>query len=328
MGMTAAGDGRSRRFTVPLGAMAMLVTTFVVLATVVTMNPASRNVSYSEFKGMVRAGDVTAVLVSPSRVRGTLKSKETVAAVRVDDPKLIDELEARGIAITGEAPSAGWGPLLVWILPFLLLLPLFMGAGRGFGSQGATAFGRSRAKIYAEDDVKVTFADVAGIDEATEELREIVDFLQHPQKYTDLGARIPKGVLLVGPPGTGKTLLARAVAGEARVPFFSLSGSEFVEMFVGVGAARVRDLFAQAEQRAPCIIFIDELDAHRQDAHGVATRHARGARADPQPAAGRDGRLRPAQGHHRDVGHQPARGARRGPAAAGPIRSARGGRSA
>jgi cell division protease FtsH len=179
----------------------------------------------------------------------------------VDDPKLIDELEERGIAITGEAPSAGWGSLLLWILPFLLLLPLWMGAGRGFGSQGAMAFGRSRAKIYAEDDVKVTFGDVAGIEEATEELREIVDFLQHPQKYTDLGARIPKGVLLVGPPGTGKTLLARAVAGEARVPFFSLSGSEFVEMFVGVGAARVRDLFAQAEQRAPCIIFIDELDA-------------------------------------------------------------------
>ena len=281
MGTGAAGDGRSadtrqaapggrnlprrsppsRRFMAPLGAMAMLVTTFVVLATVVTMDPASRDVSYSEFKSMVRAGDVTAVLVGPSRVRGTLKSKGTVAAVRVDDPKLIDELEERGIAITGEAPSAGWGSLLLWILPFLLLLPLWMGAGRGFGSQGAMAFGRSRAKIYAEDDVKVTFGDVAGIEEATEELREIVDFLQHPQKYTDLGARIPKGVLLVGPPGTGKTLLARAVAGEARVPFFSLSGSEFVEMFVGVGAARVRDLFAQAEQRAPCIVFIDELDA-------------------------------------------------------------------
>jgi len=281
MGTTAAGDGRSsdtrqaapgsrslprrsppsRRFTVPLGAAAMLVTTFVVLATVVTIDPGSRDVSYSEFKSLVRAGDVTAVLVGPSRVRGTLKSKETVAAVRVDDPKLIDELEARGIAITGETPSAGWGSLLVWILPFLILLPLWMGAGRGLGSQGAVAFGRSRAKIYAEDDVKVTFGDVAGIEEATDELREIVDFLQHPQKYTDLGARIPKGVLLVGPPGTGKTLLARAVAGEARVPFFSLSGSEFVEMFVGVGAARVRDLFAQAEQRAPCIIFIDELDA-------------------------------------------------------------------
>jgi cell division protease FtsH len=127
--------------------------------------------------------------------------------------------------------------------------------------QGAMAFERSRAKIYAEDDVKVTFADVAGIDEATEELREVVEFLQHPKKYTNLGGRIPKGVLLLGPPGTGKTLLARAVAGEAHVPFFSLSGSEFVEMFVGVGAARVRDLFAQAESSAPCIIFIDELDA-------------------------------------------------------------------
>jgi len=127
--------------------------------------------------------------------------------------------------------------------------------------QGALAFGRSRAKIYAEHDVNVTFADVAGIDEATDELREIVEFLRNPKKYTNLGGRIPKGVLLLGPPGTGKTLLARAVAGEAHVPFFSLSGSEFVELFVGVGAARVRDLFAQAESRAPCIVFIDELDA-------------------------------------------------------------------
>ena len=132
-----------------------------------------------------------------------------------------------------------------------------MGGAEG----GIMSFARSRAKIYAEDDVKVSFADVAGVDEAEEELREIVEFLKNPKKYTTLGGRIPKGVLLVGPPGTGKTLLARAVAGEAKVPFFSLSGSEFVEMFVGVGAARVRDLFRQAEAKAPCIVFIDELDA-------------------------------------------------------------------
>ena len=132
-----------------------------------------------------------------------------------------------------------------------------MGGAEG----GIMSFARSRAKIYAEDDVKVSFADVAGVDEAADELREIVEFLKTPTKYTTLGGRIPKGVLLVGPPGTGKTLLARAVAGEAKVPFFSLSGSEFVEMFVGVGAARVRDLFRQAEAKAPCIVFIDELDA-------------------------------------------------------------------
>ena len=132
-----------------------------------------------------------------------------------------------------------------------------MGGAEG----GVMSFARSRAKIYADDDVKVRFGDVAGVDEAEEELREIVEFLKNPKKYTSIGGRIPKGVLLVGPPGTGKTLLARAVAGEAKVPFFSLSGSEFVEMFVGVGAARVRDLFAQAEAKAPCIVFIDELDA-------------------------------------------------------------------
>jgi len=172
------------------------------------------------------------------------------------------ELDQHGVQVMGELTTNWWSPLLAWLLPLALLFFFWSRASAGLGAgQGALAFGRSRAKIYADDDVKVTFADVAGIDEATEELREIVDFLKHPKKYTDLGARIPKGVLLVGPPGTGKTLLARAVAGEAHVPFFSLSGSEFVEMFVGVGAARVRDLFAQAEERAPCIIFIDELDA-------------------------------------------------------------------
>src|SRR5678810_457345 len=132
-----------------------------------------------------------------------------------------------------------------------------MGSAEG----GVMSFARSKHRVFAEDDVKVSFADVAGVDEAEQELKEIVEFLRTPKKYTQLGGRIPKGVLLVGPPGTGKTLLARAVAGEAKVPFFSLSGSEFVEMFVGVGAARVRDLFSQAEQKAPCIIFIDELDA-------------------------------------------------------------------
>jgi cell division protease FtsH len=225
-------------------------------------NATSRSVSYTEFKGMVRADQMQSVVVSDTRIRGTLKKAgQTVDAVRVTDPGLLAELEQHGVTVTGEATTQWWSSLIVWLLPLLVLMFFWNRALTRLGPNQALSFGRSRAKVYADDDVKVTFADVAGIDEATEELREIVDFLKNPKKYTDLGGRIPKGVLLVGPPGTGKTLLARAVAGEARVPFFSLSGSEFVEMFVGVGAARVRDLFAQAEQRAPCIIFIDELDA-------------------------------------------------------------------
>jgi cell division protease FtsH len=234
---------------------------FGVLATITT-GVKTRSVSYTEFKQMVRADKVAEVVIGEDRIHGTLKGvDERFVTVRVDDPGLIGELEQRNVTMSGKIATDWWSSF-VWVLPLLLLMLYWsMTLTRTGPAQGAMAFGRSRAKIYAEADVKVTFADVAGIDEATEELREIVDFLQNPTKYTDLGGRIPKGVLLVGPPGTGKTLLARAVAGEARVPFFSLSGSEFVEMFVGVGAARVRDLFAQAETRAPCIIFIDELDA-------------------------------------------------------------------
>jgi cell division protease FtsH len=188
--------------------------------------------------------------------------EQAFTAIRIEDPKLAEELEAKGVHYSGELPSR-WPDILVWVLPFLVIAALWsfflrrMGGAEG----GVMSFARSRAKIYAEDDVKVNFGDVAGVDEAANELKEIVDFLKNPKKYTTLGGRIPKGVLLVGPPGTGKTLLARAVAGEAHVPYFSLSGSEFVEMFVGVGAARVRDLFRQAETKAPCIVFIDELDA-------------------------------------------------------------------
>ena len=240
-------------------AMVIVVSSVGTLLTGVT-----RPVPYSEFKQMLRANEIAAVTVGESRIRGTLrKTERSFVTVRVDDPALMAELERLGVKVTGERDAPQWwNSFVVWLLPLALLLAFWgrtlQRAGPG---QGAVAFGRTRAKIYADDDVKVTFADVAGIDEATEELREIVDFLRHPQKYTALGGRIPKGVLLLGPPGTGKTLLARAVAGEAHVPFFSLSGSEFVEMFVGVGAARVRDLFAQAAGRAPCIIFIDELDA-------------------------------------------------------------------
>jgi cell division protease FtsH len=249
-------------------AMAVLTVVFGILLTIGVLNVVvphanTRTVSYTEFRHRVRADEVASVVVTESRIRATLKTAdEPLIVVRVEDPALLGELDQHGVTVTGEVVTNWWRALLVWLLPMVLLFFYWSRATRGLGAgQGALSFGRSRAKVYVHDDVKVTFADVAGIDEATEELREIVDFLRNPKKYTDLGARIPKGVLLVGPPGTGKTLLARAVAGEARVPFFSLSGSEFVEMFVGVGAARVRDLFAQAEGRAPCIIFIDELDA-------------------------------------------------------------------
>jgi cell division protease FtsH len=201
------------------------------------------------------------------------------ATVRIEDPDLIKDLNASGVSYRGDI-SGNWlrDFLLTWILPLAVLMLIWSFVFRRMGSGGAgetfMSFGKSRAKIYSESDVKVTFNDVAGVDEAKEELMEIIEFLRHPEKFTKLGGRIPKGVLLVGPPGTGKTLLSKAVAGEARVPFFSMSGSEFVEMFVGVGASRVRDLFQQAVQKAPCIIFIDELDAlGRARGVGIAGAH-------------------------------------------------------
>ena len=182
--------------------------------------------------------------------------------VRVSDPDLVKELDGRKVSYSGRYENKFLGSLLSWILPlgFFFLIWRFAMKKMGTG-MGVMSFSKSKAKIFAESDTKVSFDDVAGIDEAKEELKEVVEFLKTPEKFQKLGGRIPKGVLLVGPPGTGKTLLARAVAGEAKVPFFSISGSEFVEMFVGVGAARVRDLFSQAANKAPCIIFIDELDA-------------------------------------------------------------------
>ena len=225
-----------------------------------------RAIPYSEFKAKLRTNQITEVYVRADRIRGTLKSgdgTQPFTTTAIEDPDLVKELEQHGVKYSGEATNNWLPELLGWIVPLVLIVALwgFFFRRMGGAEGGVMSFARSRAKIYAENDVKVSFADVAGVDEAAEELREIVDFLKNPKKYTSLGGRIPKGVLLVGPPGTGKTLLARAVAGEAKVPFFSLSGSEFVEMFVGVGAARVRDLFAQAENKAPCIVFIDELDA-------------------------------------------------------------------
>jgi cell division protease FtsH len=241
----------------------VVVTGLVIAVSMAFPGRTGKSVPYSEFLEMLRTGKIAEVVVDEHRIRGTLTGTNQVfETTRIEDPRLLEELQLHGVKFSGEVETDWWGGVGGWLLPLIVMIILWNAFLRRVGpGQGAMAFERSRAKIYAEDDVKVTFADVAGIDEATDELREIVEFLRQPKKYTDLGGRIPKGVLLLGPPGTGKTLLARAVAGEARVPFFSLSGSEFVELFVGVGAARVRDLFAQAESRAPCIIFIDELDA-------------------------------------------------------------------
>jgi cell division protease FtsH len=224
---------------------------------------------YSEFKAALAAGRVQNVVVSPSVVRGTITADaeptRPFVSVRVDDPDLLHDLGAHGVTVAGEVDGSLVRDVLSWVVPALVFVGLFMLVSRRMGAGGAgsslLAVGRSRAKLYVEQEVKVTFADVAGVDEAKEELREVIEFLKTPERFRRLGGKIPKGILLLGPPGTGKTLLARAVAGEAGVPFFSISGSEFVELFVGVGAARVRDLFEQAKQKAPCIIFIDELDA-------------------------------------------------------------------
>ena len=224
---------------------------------------------YSEFKTLVSSNQVAEVSVTSQTVTGKLKPEgegkepKLFTSVRVEDPDLTRDLTAHGVKVTGVIESTFLRDVLSWILPAVVFIGIwyFIFQRLGQGQGGFMRVGQSKAKIYMEKDIKVTFADVAGVDEAKEELREVIEFLKTPEKFTKLGGKIPKGILLVGPPGTGKTLLARAVAGEAGVPFFSISGSEFVEMFVGVGAARVRDLFEQAKGKAPCIIFIDELDA-------------------------------------------------------------------
>ena len=241
------------------------------LAQMYWLVPRGKPLLYSEFKTLVKNGSISEVVVGEQVIRGTLKAPlpndpqglTQFTTTRVEDPQLVQELEAQQVKYTGEIVNTWLPELLGWVIPIVFLVAIWSFFFRRMsGAEGGVmSFARSRAKIYADDEVKVRFSDVAGVDEAEEELKEIVEFLKNPKKYTNLGGRIPKGVLLVGPPGTGKTLLARAVAGEAHVPFFSLSGSEFVEMFVGVGAARIRDLFQQAEAKAPCIVFIDELDA-------------------------------------------------------------------
>jgi len=227
-------------------------------------------IPYSEFQKLVREDKVASVVVGQDQLSGELKEpingKKRFVAVRVD-ADIAKELDQHGVEYRGQFDSNFVTMLLSWIVPTALFFGIWILLGRRMAKQlggpggGLMAIGKSKARVYVETDTKVTFADVAGVDEAKAELQEVVSFLKNPKEHGRLGARMPKGVLLVGPPGTGKTLLAKAVAGEAVVAFFSISGSEFVEMFVGVGAARVRDLFEQARAKAPCIIFIDELDA-------------------------------------------------------------------
>ena len=226
-------------------------------------------IPFSQFEQMLMEGKISAVNVHGNYLDGTLvkpppNGPKLYSTVLVQ-PDIYALLDKYKVKVTGVVDSHFISDILSWVLPAVIFVGIWMFAIRRMGGVGGMgglmAIGKSKAKIFVEKDTKVTFADVAGVDEAKAELMEIVDFLKDPKRHGRLGARIPKGVLLVGPPGTGKTLLARAVAGQAGVPFFSISGSEFVEMFVGVGAARVRDLFEQARKVAPCIIFIDELDA-------------------------------------------------------------------
>jgi len=233
-----------------------------------------KQISYSEFLSEVRTGHVAEVGIDEQLFIATLKvdpaKKEAAQQIStqrlpgMDETALLGDLEAQHVTFSGHITKSSWWSLLLpWVIPILFLVLISGYANRRLGqTPGPLTFGKSRAKIHDQStEINVSFKDVAGVDEAKTELMEVVDFLKQPKKYQQLGGRIPKGVLLVGPPGTGKTLLAKAVSGEAGVPFFSISGSEFIEMFVGVGAARVRDLFEQAKQKAPCIIFIDELDA-------------------------------------------------------------------
>ncbi len=225
-------------------------------------------ISYSEFQRFLRENKVAEVVISKDSIEGVLKTpdkgKKRFATTRVG-PDIAGELDKYGVSYSGQVQDTFFTTLLSWVLPLFLFVGLWMVLQRRLAAGGPgsalMAIGKSKAKVYVERDTKVSFKDVAGVEEAKAELQEVVAFLEDPRAYGRLGARMPKGILLIGPPGTGKTLLARAVAGEAGVPFFSISGSEFVEMFVGVGAARVRDLFEHARQKAPCIIFIDELDA-------------------------------------------------------------------
>ncbi len=287
------GPGMEPRFKLPLWHILFMLLLLWLWQDAIT-NYTVKTLSYSEFKQHVRSGEVTEARIGPEQINGKVVLKTAPAATnttavpkpeepkkrgflepagdpntflfrttRVEDPDLVKEMEKAGVTFTGMRPSFLSQFIFAWILPIgvMVLIWTFLSRKIGAGAQSILSIGKNKARILVDKNTGVTFADVAGCDEAKFELQEVVDFLQNPDRYSSVGAKIPKGVLLVGPPGTGKTLLARAVAGEAGVKFYSLSGSDFVEMFVGVGAARVRDLFQQAKASAPCIVFIDELDA-------------------------------------------------------------------
>ena len=253
-----------------IGYILLAVAIFYLVNDYVQHRGHAKTIPYSEFLYDLEAGRVGSVMLSDAVLTGELKSgKEGEApsafmTIPFEDPTLVQKLHENGVTFRRQISSSFFTTILSWVAPlffFYLLWSLILRrASRGLDG-GLLSLTKSKAKIFMENDVKTTFADVAGVDEAKEELREVVNFLKEPQRYAQLGGRIPKGVLLVGPPGTGKTLLARAIAGEADVPFYSINGSEFVEMFVGLGAARVRDLFEQTKRNAPCILFIDEIDA-------------------------------------------------------------------
>ena len=258
----------------------------------------SGQIAYSEMLSRVDSGDVRTVKIHGSAIEAQDRQRTTPPTNPPKLPHGPNPVSPRP-AHPSKTPRRSPNPTHL-ITPILLLIGVwifFMRQMQG-GARGAMGFGKSKARLLTENKNRVTFDDVAGVDEAKEELAEIVDFLKDPAKFQRLGGKIPKGALLIGPPGTGKTLLARAIAGEAGVPFFTISGSDFVEMFVGVGASRVRDMFEQAKKNAPCIIFIDEIDAVGRHRGAGLGRRQRRARADPQPAAGRDGRLRGQRRHH------------------------------
>ncbi|MBS3668975.1 MULTISPECIES: ATP-dependent zinc metalloprotease FtsH [Halomonadaceae] len=246
---------------------AVLLTVFNNFST----ESAPQNTNYSQFVQQVQNQQVRSVTIDGYTISGERTDGSQFQTIRpaAEDPKLMDDLLSNNVTVVGKEPEQQsiWTRLLIASFPILLILGIFMffmrqmQGGAGGGKGGPMSFGKSKAKLLSQDQIKTTFADVAGCDEAKEEVEELVDFLRDPTKFQRLGGTIPRGVLMVGPPGTGKTLLAKSIAGEAKVPFFSISGSDFVEMFVGVGASRVRDMFEQAKKQAPCIIFIDEIDA-------------------------------------------------------------------
>ncbi len=278
--------GPSRKTTFSIGYLLMFLVIMYVVQIFIT--PSASEIPYSQFRSLLNEGAITDCSVGPNIIRGHYKGSSSVngaeenlafATIPVEDPNLLEELEAKGVNYKGETENNFLKNILMWwIFPFgMMALVWFFLMRRMGGGMGSPfmSFGKAKTKLYTDNESqKTTFADVAGCDEAKEELKEIIDFLMYPKRFQKLGGKIPKGVLLIGPPGTGKTLLARAVAGEADVPFFSISGSDFVEMFVGMGAARVRDMFEQAKQKAPCIIFIDEIDSvGRQRGSGLGGGH-------------------------------------------------------